>query len=167
MTIDDAVDARGRVLVLCQHIAHGVASRRAAWRGVSFSPGFALRSVSRACVVLPGSPEAGPRHAHADAGWIPPARIIVQIPRHLAPATSWGPCSRPPPLSACSASSARIAARNRQTSCLHVSAGNAIIRPATACSPRRSRSHAPRPHTKPYRLLPLVRFGWSAVGVSE
>lgn len=32
---DDAVDARGRVLVLCQHIAHGVASRGVACRVVS------------------------------------------------------------------------------------------------------------------------------------
>jgi hypothetical protein len=141
---DDAVDARGCVLVLCQHIAHGVASRGVSFPPASLSVPFPVRA---ACVVLPSVlvlPRRG--HAHADAGWIPPARIIVQIPRHLAPATPWGPGSRPPPLSACSASSARIAARNRQTSCLHVSAGNAIIR--RACH-RLLASQKPQPRPTP------------------
>jgi hypothetical protein len=141
---DDAVDARDCVLVLCQHIAHGVPSRGVSFPPASLSVPFPVRA---ACVVLPSVlvlPRRG--HAHADAGWIPPARIIVQIPRHLAPATPWGPGSRPPPLSACSASSARIAARNRQTSCLHVSAGNAIIR--RACH-RLLASQKPQPRPTP------------------
>lgn len=86
----------------------------------------ALRCVSRASVCASSSrpPTAG----HATLAWIPPARILVQIRRHLAPATPWGPGSRShahPPLS----SSARIAARNRRTRRRHVPAEDSIIRP--------------------------------------
>jgi len=70
-----------------------------------------------------------------------PPRRGAQVHAHL-----------PHSLSSCS-SSARIAARSRRTPCLHVPAGDAIIRPALpacACSPCQKL----QPHQAVSRLLP-------------
>lgn len=135
----------------CVMAAHRRPASRGGITARVFLAGVALRfpCVRVRPLSRPPSPPGPPAAGHA--GWIPPARIIVQIRRHLAPATPWGPGSRTSLVALSSSSSARIAARSQRTPCLHVPAGDApIIRPASACSPRQKL----QPHQAVSRLPP-------------